>query len=149
VYVLTAPGATWQQFTSGLYLEYVKCLAADQGNAVLAGTWGAGVYRSSGSAATGVSESPAAGPESPAVVRLFPNPFNGFLTVEYELAADTDVEMTVFDAAGRFVDRPVRGRKTAGVHSEVWDASSAPSGKYLVRLKSGGTTATAACTLVK
>ncbi len=63
----------------------------------------------------------------------FPNPFNGELRIEYELAHAQEISLSVFDVLGRQVDVIYSGRVDAGAHSAVWNPEGA-SGIYLVRL---------------
>jgi hypothetical protein len=45
--------------------------------------------------------------------------------------------MTTLQAALGFVMRPSDGRKEAGKHKVVWDASDVGAGVYFVRLEAG------------
>jgi len=82
----------------------------------------------------------------PQSFRLFPpspNPFRGRVRLDFALPQASRVEVAVFDATGRLVERLVNGRTfSAGRHSLLWDAqrrSSArlPSGVYFVRITAG------------
>lgn len=81
----------------------------------------------------------------PRVTRLLgnaPNPFNPKTVIRYELAADRDVRLEVFDPRGRLVRTLVDGRLPAGAHAAAWDGrddrgAAAASGTYLFRLVAG------------
>jgi hypothetical protein len=68
-----------------------------------------------------------------------PNPFNPRTELVMELAAETRVELVVFDARGRLVRSLVEGTRAAGTHRTVWDGTDdagAPvtSGVYFVQM---------------
>jgi hypothetical protein len=72
----------------------------------------------------------------------YPNPFNPATTISYQLATPGDVELAIYDVAGRRVRTLVRGFQRAGEHKVVWDGRddlghTAASGLYLCRLKVG------------
>ena len=73
------------------------------------------------------------------IERLAPNPVTGDLTVEYALARDTWVDVTILDLAGRVVAKLAGGHRAAGRHEARWTGSNAggpaPPGLYLLRLE--------------
>ncbi len=80
----------------------------------------------------------------PAVFSLsdnYPNPFNPVTTIGYSLATATQVEMAVYDVAGRRVRLLVpQQEQAAGTYSVTWDGrndAGAPvaSGMYLYRMQ--------------
>ncbi len=84
---------------------------------------------------------------TPLVFTLFPNypnPFNPATTISFHLTDQAGVEVTVYDAAGRFVRTLFSGVRSAGVQSVLWNGTGrngkrVPSGVYICRLdvKSG------------
>jgi len=56
---------------------------------------------------------------------------------EFSLPQATQVDLSVFDVAGRRLATVVNGTLTAGVHQGAWDMSGAPRGLYFVRLRAG------------
>jgi len=83
--------------------------------------------------------------EGPAKVREpqnFPNPFNPSTVIRFTLPAEGFVRLTVHDVLGRQVAVLLNGRRGAGEHSIVWNASDAPSGVYLYRLETMDTLGT-------
>lgn len=86
----------------------------------------------------------------PAACRLleaFPNPFNPRLQLRLAIDRPRDVEVGVYDLAGRLVARVHRGPLAAGVHTLAWDGARgdgrpAGAGAYVIRLSwEGGTSA--------
>jgi hypothetical protein len=68
-----------------------------------------------------------------------PNPGRGMFRIEFDVARPGDIDVVVFDAAGRGIARPFHGRLEAGWHSVGWDAAAHPSGAYFVRADFNGT----------
>ena len=63
-------------------------------------------------------------PPSPihfALASAFPNPFNGSTQITYTLAADTSVELHVYNALGQAVRTLLRQHREAGTHQIHWD----------------------------
>jgi hypothetical protein len=82
-----------------------------------------------------------------------PNPARGAVRLELSLRANAQVQVNVFDAAGRRVRVLARGMIESGRHSLVWDArdergSRARAGVYFVRASDGGATQTQRLVLV-
>jgi len=95
-----------------------------------------------------VLESPRGAVPAP-VLTVRPNPGRGMFRIEFEVARLGDVEVVVFDAAGREVARPFRGLLDAGRRSVGWDATTLPAGAYFVRVRLGGTTSVARLLVVR
>jgi hypothetical protein len=71
-----------------------------------------------------------------------PNPFVGDTRIAFALPRAGEVEVTVFDPAGRRVRTLVRGPREAGPHHATWDGRddagrTVPAGVYLVEVRSG------------
>jgi flagellar hook assembly protein FlgD len=72
----------------------------------------------------------------------FPNPFNPSTVVRYELPEATNVDLVVFDIAGRKVARLDSGYRRAGTHTISWNARDdkgrqIASDIYLLRIQAG------------
>ena len=67
-----------------------------------------------------------------------PNPFHGVSDLEFSIAREARVTITIHDVAGREVARPAdRITYPAGVHHARFDGSQLSSGIYLFRLRAG------------
>ena len=93
-------------------------------------------------------------PAPPAVLAVWPNPFNPRTTVAFALREARAVRLAVYDLRGRQVCVLAEGRWAAGEHVAVWDGRGADgrmagSGTYLLRLEAGPESATAAMTLLR
>jgi len=64
----------------------------------------------------------------------YPNPFNPTTSIQFNLPASQNVNLSVFDILGRRVATLVNGQMTAGRHNVTFEASGLPSGMYLYRL---------------
>ena len=79
---------------------------------------------------------------APGAYRLglnFPNPFNPSTTIPVSLARPGAIELTVFDATGRYVATLASGAYPAGNHTFIWDGlahngRSVGTGVYFARL---------------
>ena len=74
--------------------------------------------------------------------RLFPNPSRGPVTIEWTLAAPAEMDVRVYDLAGREIAAPVHGRFDAGKTHVGWDGRRftgdlAAAGWYVVRVRGG------------
>ncbi|MBM3325898.1 MAG: T9SS type A sorting domain-containing protein [Calditrichaeota bacterium] len=72
------------------------------------------------------------------LAKVFPNPFNKNLSVEYVLPAAGLISLDVFDLSGRYVTNLAGGIQQAGKRTAVWQPENLGSGVYIVRLKAGG-----------
>lgn len=79
----------------------------------------------------------------------FPNPFNNQTRIYYSIDSDNDVQLRVYDAAGRKVKTLVNQFLPAGNYSVIFDASDLSSGLYFYSLKSGRDIITRKLTLIK
>lgn len=81
--------------------------------------------------------------ETPGVINEFilrqnyPNPFNPTTTINYSLAKDGEVKLSVYDVLGSKVEEIVNEYKHAGNYSVRFNGSKLASGVYLYRLESG------------
>ncbi len=74
-------------------------------------------------------------PEMPAGYALsqnYPNPFNPSTTVVFEVPETVNVDVSVFDVAGRLIRTLSSGVVAAGTHSVTFEAQDLPSGMYII-----------------
>ncbi len=67
-----------------------------------------------------------------------PNPARSRVTVPYDLAAATEVTISLFNALGEEVMRLVEGKKEAGNHRVEFDIADIPGGVYFVQMTTAG-----------
>ena len=73
----------------------------------------------------------------------YPNPFSSSTVVPFELKAQSDIQVTIYDILGRVVRRIAAGAQSAGSHGVVWDGRNTlghrvASGVYFYSLQVGG-----------
>jgi hypothetical protein len=93
-------------------------------------------------------------PGSPAIVSVYPNPFNATTEIEFRTSEPGMVWLAVFNAAGQRVRSLVERSTPAGAHRIRWDGRdgygrTVSSGLYIARLVSGSGTASQRMTLLK
>lgn len=88
--------------------------------------------------ATDVGEGVVGQPERFALESAYPNPFNAMTTLRYSLVQSGQVELAVYNTAGRRVAELASGTRQAGAHQVSWDAQGLSTGMYFVHLRSGG-----------
>ena len=83
-------------------------------------------------------------PEDPVYSRLqaSPNPFQRSLSIRFSLEVPADVEVTVFDVAGRRVAKVLDGNLPAGSHEASWNGRDSRgervrAGTYFIRARQG------------
>lgn len=96
------------------------------------------------------SDAPALSSEKPLVselvvtprayLRAAPNPFNPTTTISFGVVQDGDVELVIYDLAGRSVKTLVSARLAAGDHEATWNGrddagNQVSSGVYLYQLR--------------
>ncbi len=93
--------------------------------------------------ATNVDQKAAVLPLVFSLAQNSPNPFNPTTRIEYQLANDAKVSLTVHDLLGREVRTLLNRRQTAGRKSVIWDGRSndgrpVASGVYIYTLHAAG-----------
>jgi hypothetical protein len=98
-----------------------------------------------------VSSEPIVGsiPDGIQLHQNYPNPFNPTTVITYQLPAQSNVRLEVFDMLGRRVAVLVDEPQSPGTYSAEFDASNLASGVYLYRLQTGEAVQTRQMVLVK
>lgn len=65
----------------------------------------------------------------------YPNPFNPRTAVSFQLPAVSLVKLRILDVLGREIETLLDGERAAGTHVVAWDATSRPSGVYILRME--------------
>ncbi|MBU1919251.1 T9SS type A sorting domain-containing protein [bacterium] len=78
-------------------------------------------------------------PKSFELYQNYPNPFNPSTSLQFDLAKNMNVTLSVFNVLGQEVATLLNNKAlTAGVHVTDFDASNLPSGVYIYQLKAEG-----------
>ncbi len=93
-------------------------------------------------------------PTSSGLVSVHPNPFNPTTTIDFELAKENTVVLSVFDVRGARVRELVHQSLPPGRHAAVWNGQNdrgerVSSGTYFVQLNVGEVRETRSISLVK
>lgn len=85
---------------------------------------------------------------------VFPNPFNPSTTISYDLPAEAQVSIVIYDAIGQEVRQLVDKSHAAGRYSIQWDAKdqigrNVGSGVYIAKVKAGTFNSTQKMLLLK
>ncbi len=108
-----------------------------------------------GSQWVSVERIPTAGmPEAFVLHANYPNPFNPTTTITYDLASNSHVRLTIFNAMGQIVATLVDANQTPGTYRATWDGKNlsgaiVPSGVYFYRIEGDGFAKTMKMTLMK
>ncbi|MCF7809693.1 S8 family serine peptidase [bacterium] len=68
----------------------------------------------------------------------YPNPFNGFVSLDFTLPYSVEYKLTISDFNGREISIIASGSGSVGNHQAVWNAEGTPSGTYFARLSAAG-----------
>ncbi len=98
---------------------------------------------------TGIDQDAGDVPGSFMLFQNYPNPFNPTTAINYQLAANSQVTLRVYDTLGRLVSTLVDKKEDAGTYSVMFDASRLPSGVYLYKLTAGNYSAVRKMAVVK
>ncbi len=78
------------------------------------------------------------GPESPALLKVYPNPFNPVLSIEYELADRQQTTISIYNLQGDMLKHQDVSENGVGRHVWKWGGRDLPSGVYIVQLSTSG-----------
>jgi len=69
------------------------------------------------------------------LIRPYPNPFNSSLSIPIEIKQRSNVNITIFDINGRFIEQVISQSMNMGQYQFSWDASRNSSGLYIIQTK--------------
>src|SRR5262249_35496239 len=133
----TSGAVVWNPQVGGT--PYV--LTRSNGRFDLGGTFGAaGGFSANNLAGFLDAGAAAVGETRPALafdLRAWPNPTHGVTRIDYALPAAAKVRLALYDVAGRRLATIAEGPRTAGAHSEPWEANAGgrDAGVYFLRLE--------------
>ena len=84
-----------------------------------------------------------------ALQQNYPNPFNPTTTISFSIPKFGLTAITVYDVTGRQLETLTNETLSIGNYSIDWNASSYPSGVYIIKMDSGDFTQTQKVGLVK
>jgi len=81
--------------------------------------------------------------------RNFPNPFNPSTKISFNLKENSEVKLTIYNAAGEKVAELINAEMKKGEHEFTWDAGEFPAGVYFCRISGGDQNRTLRMILLK
>ena len=88
-------------------------------------------------------------PSGFALGQNYPNPFNACTEIQFDLKSAADVQLTVYDILGRYIESLMNSYRPAGSYNIIWDAADLPSGVYFYKLQAGNFSESRKCLLLK
>ena len=76
-------------------------------------------------------------PEEFSLNSIYPNPFNPSTTISFSIPEFSLTSIIAYDITGRALETLINKELNIGNYSINWNASSYPSGVYLIRMESG------------
>lgn len=88
-------------------------------------------------------------PQSYRLEPAFPNPFNPTTRIKFSVPKTSSVTISMFDINGTFIQQLKNAEYDAGNFYIEWDASTLPSGTYLIHMQADDFAAMQKCLLLK
>ncbi|MBK8553536.1 MAG: T9SS type A sorting domain-containing protein [Ignavibacteria bacterium] len=79
----------------------------------------------------------------------FPNPFNPFTKIKFEISKSSLIKFEIFDLNGRKILTLINEKLNPGIFDINFDGSNLPSGVYIYRLQSDNYSQTKKMILLK
>jgi hypothetical protein len=79
----------------------------------------------------------------------YPNPFNPTTMIRYQVPANNDIMLKVYDMRGREIETLVHARQNAGSYTVRFNASGLSSGTYFYKLQAGSLSSMKEMLLIK
>jgi type IX secretion system substrate protein len=83
-------------------------------------------------------------------IRTYPNPFRETTTIEYQIEHQSDVQLTIYNATGRIVERLVNETQSSGTYRVDFNAGDKlPAGIYFYEINMDGNRSIGKLSLIK
>lgn len=140
----TGPTGVWIISPEGKYLDKIampenpsNCNWGDADQKTLYITAGQSLYRIRLAETTSKKDQRYLQRECFKLYANYPNPFNPTTTIAFNLSANQNVELRIYDILGNKSETILNRYFTAGRHEVVFNAEGLPSGIYFYQLKAG------------
>lgn len=70
--------------------------------------------------------------------KIFPNPVESFMTIEYELKHEAQISFKLFRITGEPIKNAYKNRQSIGSYKEYIDCSNLPHGNYILNINANG-----------
>ena len=81
--------------------------------------------------------------------KIYPNPFNPVINIDYEISKLGFISAKIFNLRGQLINILYSGYKKPGNYSLTWDGSLQPSGMYLFVLNNNSSVLSQKIMLIK
>ena len=88
-------------------------------------------------------------PQKYNIYQNYPNPFNPVTKIKFDIPAESNVNITIYNILGKEISNVVNERLASGSYEVNWDASNYPSGIYYYKLSAGNFNETKKMILLK
>lgn len=149
-------GLTWHEFNSGLPSEpkASRITYSVSGGSI---NWKLGLFDNTTNGAKiykmdqpiGIQPVSNEVPEVFSIFQNYPNPFNPMTKIKFNIAKESEVNITVFDVLGRHISTLVNEKLKAGSYQTEWSAVNMPGGVYFYKIETESFTETKKMILVK
>lgn len=148
VYVSEDNGVSWIQRNEGLGNITIHALRIAN-NYIFAGASANGVYRRPLGNLVGINQLTN---EVPSVISLsqnFPNPFNPLTSIKFSVFKNENVNITIYNSAGKQVEVLINENMKPGEYETTWDGSEMSSGVYFYTITTSAFIETKKMILIK
>jgi hypothetical protein len=70
-------------------------------------------------------------------LRTYPNPFEEYLNIEYDIVSPTNVRLTIYDIYGNPVRELLNQKQEAGHYAIKWNSDLQSTGTYIIKIEAG------------
>lgn len=148
VYFSGNNGTTWQQVNTGLTNLNIRALHI-HGQFLYAGTSGAGLWKRDLNEIVGIETISNEIPKGFSLMQNYPNPFNPTTSIRFSVPKSSNVNITVYNSAGKEITTLVNMQMNAGMYRAEFNAAESPSGIYFCKMIAGDFSSVIKMVLVK
>jgi len=70
---------------------------------------------------------------------IYPNPFQQFATIRYQLAEPSNISISLYDSRGLFIKRISKGNESCGEHFIIFNRNDYSPGMYMLKMETNRT----------
>jgi hypothetical protein len=74
-------------------------------------------------------------PDDLVLIGNYPNPFNSYTTIQYQLSKNEFIDLSIYNSNGRLIEILERQEKDQGTYKIIWHTQKLSTGLYFVVLK--------------
>jgi photosystem II stability/assembly factor-like uncharacterized protein len=142
IFQSTNQGASWEPINNNLTAPFILSMIIDPNafGSLYAGTMGGGIFKYTQT--TGINNREDRVQKPSYHLSNFPNPFNAYIQITYQIPVPCRVNLDIYDINGRFVTSLIDKHKQAGHHTVKWNGRNdlgnrVTSGVYFYQFRAG------------